>query len=97
IGLQDDSMPRAVEAELSIVVTDIDKSEAHRKSNDKKASEKNGAGNGQMKGAATHGLPSYKLLTKDGRKIGDQDTEKWPADFDEHEGGLIQDLGNDEI
>jgi hypothetical protein len=52
---------------------------------------------GQGENAPTHGLPKYVLLTKDGRTIGDQVTEKWPDGFDENDGGTMRDLGNDQL
>jgi hypothetical protein len=99
IGLQDDSMPSPVETELTVVVWGYDKDEKDKKPKvkEKNDSGKISSGDGQGGSAATHGLPKSLLLTKDGRKIGDQETEKWPNDFDEHEGGVIQDLGNNEV
>ena len=41
------------------------------------------------------GLPIYKLLTKDGRKIFDEDTEKWTERFNEYDGGTIEDFGEE--
>jgi hypothetical protein len=55
----------------------------YRVSNDDKA-----------RNASTHGLPKYGVLTKDGRTIGPQGTDKWPEDFGENDGGTIRDLGN---
>jgi hypothetical protein len=42
-------------------------------------------------------LPEYKLLTKDGRKIGGQPTERWMDGFNEHDGGIVQEEGKDGI
>jgi hypothetical protein len=41
----------------------------------------------------THGLPPFKLLTNDGRAIGDHETEQWPETFSAADGGLVSDLG----
>jgi len=38
-------------------------------------------------------LPPFVLLTKDGHKVGDEDTQPWPDGFSELDGGLIEDLG----
>ncbi len=38
-------------------------------------------------------LPSSKWLTKDGRKIGDEDSDVWPDDFTDQDGGKVDDLG----
>lgn len=37
------------------------------------------------------------LLTKDGRSIGEQDSERWPEDFTEQDGGMIRDLGDEQV
>ena len=97
IALRDDLMAHPVEAKLSLHISHIDKTDKLIRASDKKEIDKNGGRNGRRGQAATHGLPKYLLLTKDGRKIGDQPTEKWPSDFDEHEGGTITDLGNNEV
>jgi hypothetical protein len=35
----------------------------------------------------------YRLLTEDGRKVGDIDTLPWPEGFNEYDGGSIEDFG----
>ncbi len=45
--------------------------------------------------APTHGLPKYVLLTNDGRKVGEAETQKWPDGFTEHDGGGVHDLGDE--
>lgn len=47
--------------------------------------------------APTHGLPGHRLLTKDGRSIGDQSTDSWPENFTESDGGYAHDLGAGQI
>ena len=42
----------------------------------------------------THNLPKYTLLTKDGRDHFDKRTEKWPEDFDNFDGGLVENFGD---
>ena len=44
---------------------------------------------------AAKGLPRTKWMTKDGRPIGDEGTEKWPDDFDDQDGGQVQSLTED--
>jgi hypothetical protein len=44
--------------------------------------------------APTHGLPPYRLLTRDGREIAGEQTEVWPDGFTEYDGGTIADLGD---
>ena len=43
----------------------------------------------------THGLPKYVLLTKDGRNVGEQETQAWPDGLNEYDGGAVRDLGAD--
>lgn len=47
--------------------------------------------------APTHGLLKYILLTKNGRHVGDQESEPWPEGFAEYDGGVIRDLGSEGV
>jgi hypothetical protein len=58
---------------------------------------KGGDRKGHGEDAPTHGLPKYGLLTKDGRKIGDQDSEHWPEGFTDQDGGIVRDLGDEQV
>lgn len=60
----------------------------------KKSGDKDGATDGQGPPAPIHGLPPYTLMTKDGRAVGDyESTDQRPEGFSEHDGGLVEDLG----
>jgi hypothetical protein len=37
------------------------------------------------------------LLTKDGRNIGTQESETWPEGFTDQDGGLVRELGDEQI
>ena len=95
MGLQDDTMPQAVYAETIDVriVEKEQKSKDDKSQGSKQKSGEQGKDKGTGKPAPTHGLPRYVLLTKDGGKRGEHDTEKWPEDFSEHDGGTIEDFG----
>jgi len=41
------------------------------------------------------GLPPYKLLTKDGRPVGEHPVEAWTEDINDYDGGLIVDFGEE--
>ena len=57
---------------------------------------KKGSGQDDKPGAGTDkGLPRTKWLTKDGRTIGEDVTEKWPDDFTDQDGGLVKTLTED--
>lgn len=96
-SLIDDAMAGPVSDQLIVTIVD---EETTTKKSKKRAAEAKSGQNGKKSGegdpAPTHGLPRYKLLTKDGRTIGDQSTEVWPEGFDELDGGVIEDLGEDE-
>ena len=49
--------------------------------------------NGDEETNETKGLPPTKWLTKDGRLIGDVETEAWPESFTDQDGGKVEDLG----
>jgi hypothetical protein len=97
LSLIDDAMANPVTDQVTIRIVEEDTTTKPTK---KRAAAANAGNKGQKAGegdpAPTHGLPRYKLLTRDGRTIGDQDTEAWPDEFDEVEGGIIEDLGEDE-
>jgi hypothetical protein len=96
IGMQDDSMPQPIRTD-GFLIRVVDKEKPQPKPDpDPKPKPKSGdQGNtkGTGKTAPTHGLPPYKLLTKEGGKFGKHDTEAWPEGFSENDGGLIEDLG----
>jgi hypothetical protein len=101
IALKDDAMPIAVGDTLRLkIVEEVDISPKPPKP--KKPHSEN-AGNGLDRpgegknDARTHGLPKHKLLTKDGRQIGTEETEQWPASFNEHDGGAVRDVANGEV
>ncbi len=96
IGLQDDSMPLAVETE-NFVVRIVERAVID-KGKSKKTNNRSGDGgeneSGQGKDAPTLGLPVCVLLTHDGREIARHTSEKWPEGFKESDGGYVDDLGD---
>lgn len=100
IGLQDPAMPTPVEDELLIQITEEEVPPAKPKGNSSPTRTKSGQ-SGDRKGngedGLTHGLPKYGLLTKDGRNIGEQESERWPDGFTDQDGGIVRDLGDEQI
>ncbi|MBN9499305.1 MAG: hypothetical protein J0H39_21325 [Alphaproteobacteria bacterium] len=98
-GLKDDSMATAVEDHLTVRIVDEEKASAkHKGTKVKRSGDKDGAKDGEGPPAPTHGLPPYKLMTKDGRAVGDHGpTDPWPAGFNEHDGGLVEDLNEEGV
>ena len=94
LALQDPSMPAPVEDSAVLRIVDEEKdAKKNGKKPEPKAGEKaskEGAGDP----APTHGLPPYRLLTRDGREIAGEQTEVWPDGFTEYDGGTIADLGD---
>lgn len=100
VGLKDPAMPLPVEDELTIEV--LDEETPQPKPRLKKPGADTHGGNGKEKpgsgaDAPTHGLPKYILLTKDGREVGSQMSERWPDGFTEHDGGTVRDLGSEGV
>lgn len=101
IGLKDAAMPRAVECEeLSLCVVGEHISKPPKPPKPKPIPQppdepENGNNKSKSRNAPSLGLPRYKLLTKDGRKIKEDETEKWPEGFDEYDGGSMEDLGEE--
>src|SRR5262249_54396983 len=104
-GLQDAAMALPVEDELTIRIVDeevaIPKPPKPPKPPGPTPEDKGGGKGGDKKGegedALTHGLPKYMLLTKDGRAIGEQESEVWPEGFTDQDGGMVRDLGDEHI
>lgn len=99
IELQDSAMALPVGDELVVRIIDEEPpSKPKPKANpvEPKAGDKSEKEGADEK-APTHGLPVYRLLTEDGRTIGDEQTEKWPDDFSQIDGGIIRDLGDGKI
>jgi hypothetical protein len=96
VGLQDDAMPEPVTDRIDVRIVDEEKEpkKEKKKAADPKAAQK-GSKEGDGPSAATHGLPPYKLLTKDGHDVGNQKTDPWPEGFTEVDGGLVEDFGKD--
>lgn len=101
IGLQDGAIPEPVTTEeISVVIVaetqDVD-SEKKPTPKPKPASGAGESKSGQGDNAPTHGLPACILLTQDGREVKGYETEQWPEDFSETDGGLIVDLGKESV
>jgi hypothetical protein len=101
IGLVDGTMGDAVFSEDFKVVIVAPLDDVEKDKNDKtKTKPKAGAGeskSGKGEDAPTHGLPSCILLTRDGREISGYQTEHWPDDFSDTDGGIIDDLGAESV
>lgn len=95
LRLLDSSMPEPVGDEFRLRVTEEEatlpkpKQEGNSVRQSGGASRKEG-GNAE---SATHGLPNFQFLTRDGRMIGEVETRPWPAGFTEQDGGSVDDLG----
>ncbi|MBI3345083.1 MAG: hypothetical protein HY028_09575 [Gammaproteobacteria bacterium] len=97
IGLHDPAIPLPVEDELTIRITDEETAPVKPKVKKMPTEPKGGKGEdhkGDGDIAPTHGLPKHKLLTKDGRKVGDQESDVWPDGFTDQDGGTVHDLGD---
>ena len=102
IGLQDAAMHLPVEAELAVrIVAEEAPPIPHKKPKPGPKPEHPGPhkpgdlNNG--KSAPTRGLPKHRLLTIDGRKVGDEETDPWPEGFDDQDGGMVRDFGDDQV
>lgn len=95
LGLYDRGMPETIytaETELRVVPA-RDEDENSPPNPKKEPKEKQGA---EGTGAATHGMPRFVLLTRDGRDIDGRETERWPDGYNEHDGADVIDLGDGE-
>lgn len=82
IGLHDPSMPEPVySAPMTVTIVKEEEKPTREPRDPKKP------------GSSSRGLPPFKLLTKDGREINEQETEAWPEGLSAVDGGLVRDLG----
>lgn len=100
LELNDPSMALSIGDEFTVRIVDEEsvtpKSKKGKPSGKPKAGDKSDKeGGGEL--APTHGLPLYQLLTSDGRKIGGQETSKWPDAYSESDGGYAKDLGDGQV
>lgn len=92
LGLLDDAMPEPVTEEVKFLVVESRQTRSGgggrrvRESEDPEGEEEE-----TQEGRA---LPPDKWLTRDGRLIGDKETERWPEDFTDQDGGKVNDLGD---
>ncbi|MYD36933.1 MAG: hypothetical protein F4X20_08020 [Dehalococcoidia bacterium] len=91
VGLHDDGMAEAKSAHLRLSVVERRLPNRPGPRPKPKPGEENGAVE-----SVTRGLPQSIWLTSDGRPIGNEESEEWPADFGERDGGLVRDLTDDE-
>lgn len=90
VGLLDDTMPEPVTADLKLVVV-----ESRAPSRPGPPRPKPDADtDGDDETTEGRNLPPSKWLTRDGRPIGDEETEQWPDDFTDQDGGKVDDLGD---
>lgn len=98
IALKDEAMATPVVSEM-LEVRIVDEQAAIEKgeSNDEKNSGDGGNKKGKGQNAPIVGLPKCILLTSNGRDIPGYETEKWFPGCSEHDGGIIEDLGQESI
>jgi hypothetical protein len=86
-------MPHPVTDQVTVRIVNLEKEPTKEK---KKSTKPKAAAQGSKEGDGdsnpTHGLPPLVLLTRDGHKVGSEETQPWPEGFTEHDGGLIEDL-----
>ena len=88
LSLLDDAMPEPVSEDLflKIVATRTPKSPGT-------PTPPGPNGKGEEEGVEGRALPPSKWLTRDGRMIGDEETDPWPDGFTDQDGGKVNDLG----
>jgi len=101
-GLQDPAMPLPVEVELAVrIAAEEAPPQPHNKPKPGPKPEPPGTpkpddkNNGKT--APGRGLPKHRLLTMDGRMIGDEETDPWPEGFTDQDGGTVRDFGDDQL
>lgn len=92
IALKDDEMPQPVESE-ELVVRICEERIPPPPDPNRKDRNKHKSGKGEN--IPTLELPKFVLLTKEGREVKDYPVHPWPENFNDHDGGTIEDLGDE--
>ncbi len=95
LKLKDDAMAKPVTAQLKLWVVAERSPRKQRKRPKRKTTQINPTDADSEETTEGRGWPPYKWLTKDGRSIGKEETDRWPAGFTEQDGGEIGDLGDE--
>ena len=88
VRLHDGLMRRPVGSDLILNISDGEKLETAARKRAAKIADNQSVGKGSK-----DRLPEYRLLTNDGRKVGDQETERWAGGLSKMDGGIMQDRG----
>ena len=98
IRLKDDAMAQAVESEtLTVRIVEEQKASEKSSGTGRKQSGDGESRKGKGHNAPVAGLPKCILLTSEGREVAGYETLPWPPGFNEHDGGVIDDLGDEVI
>ncbi len=96
--LKDDAMAEAVESEtLTVRIVEEQKASDKSSGTGRKQSGDGESRKGKGHNAPVAGLPKCILLTSKGREVAGYETQTWPSGFSEHDGGVIEDLGDEVI
>ena len=90
VALLDDAMPEPVSEELRLRAV-----ETRQRGGGGGRKRRDGEGDDDQGGdteVEQRNLPPSKWLTRDGRTIGEDETEPWPEDFNDQDGGKVEDL-----
>ena len=91
LSLLDDAMPEPVTEELRLKV--VSARQPSPPGPNRRRRRLGPDENGDEENPEGRSLPPSKWITKDGRAIGEEETDQWPEDFTDQDGGLVQDLG----
>ncbi len=89
VALSDDAMPEPVSDQLRLRIVETRKTNRGGGKKSKRSGDEPDGDNETEQRT----LPPSKWLTYDGRLIDDDETEQWPPDFTEYDGGKVEDLG----
>ena len=91
LSLIDDAMPEPVTEGMTLRV--VEARQISRSGNRTRRRDGDPDADGDDETTEGRALPPSKWLTRDGRLIGEEETEQWPDDFSDQDGGRVDDLG----
>ena len=92
VSLLDDAMPEPVTANLTLRIVTARKHKPPTPPRPPGPDDE-----GDEADSADRAPPPNRWLTKDGRAIGNEETDPWPEDFTDQDGGKVYDLGESSI
>lgn len=98
VGLLDEAMPEPITEKLTLRVVETRRINQPGKPSSRRQQQSiDPDAEGNEENYPGRALPPTRWLTRDGRSIGEDETDQWPDDFNDQDGGKVEDLGEGQM